>query len=268
MSKRAASIPDVLRTCYDEQAEHFDQTRKKQRPELPRIAAHVRTYLSWSSDWQTASEETPTLSVLDVGCGSGRLFEPLHIVLPTDTVYTGIDFAPGMIATAKKKYPEANRKVADMLEYITNLPQESVDLIVGVASIQHLFPARDRQLFFSHIYRALKWRGLCLLTNRSYSSRFIRKYRLQQLQASADSVFLAQRKRNDLLISRKDPNYAQNKKKYERYYHLFTLRELKELSLLSGFVVEELTYMQQDGTTGDDRKQARNSLLAIRKDIC
>lgn len=140
-------------------------------------------------------------------------------------------------------------------------------MVVGVASVQHLFPARERQLFFAELYRVLRRGGVCLLTNRSYSKRFLRSYRWQQLQALADSLVMSQRKRNDLLITRKDPNYETTKKRYNRYYHLFTLHELKQLSLSTGFIIDELAYMQQDGKLGDDRSRARNTLLAVRKDV-
>lgn len=267
MSKRISWLTDVLRTCYDEQAVHFDQTRKKQRPELPWIADHVSKSLHIRNKRQTTDTPKDHFTVLDVGCGTGRLYESLEIVAPSPLAYTGIDFAPGMIGVAKKKYPAATRKVADMLAYMHDLSQESVDLIVGVASVQHLFPLHERELFFAHAYRILRRWWSCLLTNRSYSRWFLRRYRLPQLHALGDSLLLPQRKRNDLLISRKDPQYATNHKQYERYYHLFTLTELQQLSLVAGFVIDELAYMQQDGSIGTDRKKARNTVLALRKDV-
>lgn len=44
--------------------------------------------------------------------------------------YTGIDFAPGMIREAQKTAPQATRRVGDMVTYIQEKEQESIDLLL------------------------------------------------------------------------------------------------------------------------------------------
>ncbi|HVN66736.1 MAG TPA: class I SAM-dependent methyltransferase, partial [Candidatus Sulfotelmatobacter sp.] len=58
------------------------------------------------------------LSVLDVGCGFGDLygyFKTDGLLNKHRISYTGYDIAPGILAVAKKKYPEARFEVKDIL---------------------------------------------------------------------------------------------------------------------------------------------------------
>ena len=150
-----------------------------------------------------------------------------------------MDLAPGMIDVASKTYPEATFIRQEMNTYLASLKQESLDVVTGLASFHHLATMHERLICLQHIYRILKYDGVAVLINRSYSDWFIHKYRREMLYALGKSlVSLHTRKRNDLLIPFKDPKRQENQKVYRRYYHLFTLSELKELAELSGFVVE------------------------------
>lgn len=138
-----------LTECYDEQALHFSHTRKKHRPEIAYIYEFIKNYRT-----QKQPSSSPTL--LEVGCGAGRGYEALRDVLPEAISYTGIDIAPGMIRLAKKSFATAQRKVAEMQSYLKNIQPETLDMLIGIASVQHLFSPKERSLFFAHAYQALQ----------------------------------------------------------------------------------------------------------------
>jgi predicted TPR repeat methyltransferase len=52
--------------------------------------------------------------------------------------YTGVDIADKLLAIGKKAYPEAKLIHADMIDFIQKGKQESVDIIICLASFHHL----------------------------------------------------------------------------------------------------------------------------------
>lgn len=245
---------DVLkatRTCYDKQAKQFIQTRKKHWPALPMII-------------NALPEERP-LQVADIGCGWGRLYESLveHIG-DKQLDYIGVDNAPWMITEAKKQYPEATFHLTTMLDYLAGVEQESLDAIVWLASLQHIHGWRERQVHLHHIYKALRYWGRCILVNRSFSNWFLQTYMKQILTWVGRSLVRSDRHWNDYLIPRKSPR---GKKAYTRYYHIFTLTELKKLARMSWFVIKQAGYTSSDTTLSHDWQTARNTFLVLEKTV-
>jgi ubiquinone/menaquinone biosynthesis C-methylase UbiE len=159
--------------------------------------------------------------------------------------------------------------VSDMLGLLRKLPDASVDCIISIASLQHVMTQEERQLVWLHSYRVLKYGGSFISTNRSYSDWFLQNYTKEQLKAIVRmcSTF-GKRSRNDLIIPRKDPQRQENNKVRQRYYHIFTLRQLQQLSTASSFVVEKLGYIHQDGSYSTRNwRQSRNSLLIAKKGV-
>lgn len=246
---------EELRRCYDEQATHFVETRKRPWPEFVYLKEHVEKYL----------QTKQSVSIAELWCGGGRLYTELSSLLPSWSSYTGIDFARGMIKQAKKTAPLAERKVADMVTYVHKQPQESIDLLLWIASIQHIKGKKQRALFFADAYRALHRWGMMILTNRAYSDRFLKKYR-RQIATMLPTVLLDHELvRNDVLIPRKD--HKDPTQYHARYYHIFTLYELQQLARHAGFVIRECKYVAQDGSLTDDRRNARNSFLVLQKEV-
>lgn len=92
-----------------------------------------------------------------------------------------------------------------------------------------------------NIYRILKFDGKLLMTNRSFSLRFLRKYQKDFLHSLRRYLIsLGKQQRNDLMIPRKDGNIIA-----KRFYHIFTLAELEKLVSLSGFVTEYIGYLEK-----------------------
>lgn len=253
---KKSNYQEQLTVCYNTQAKHFSHTRKKFWPEMEYIIQTIE---------QTQNKKK-LASILELGCGDGRLYGYLQTLLQT-THYTGIDIATAMITLATEQYPSAIRQVAEMNNYLALQNNESFDCILGMASVQHIFGPEDRALFFAHAYRTLSRWGSMILSNRSYSERFLKKYRKQLLKTLPKLLIEKKRVRNDSIIPRKDPNIQNNHISYDRYYHLFTLYELQQHALHAWFVIRELHYIAQDGSKTYDRRTSRNSFLVIEKAI-
>lgn len=249
------SRKEELKTCYDHHAKHFVETRKKNWPEMEYVKQVIK-----NTDWWTESS-----CFVEVGCGWGRLFTALESVLPQKVSYTWVDFADWMIQEAKKEAPNALWIVDDMVDYIRAQPQESIDCLLWIASVQHIKGAKNRALFFADAYRTLNRWGMMILTNRSYSERFLKKYRKQIISWCRFLITDTDWTWNDVMVPRKD--HTQATEQYLRYYHLFTLHELYQLAVQSWFVIRELVYVAQDGTLTTDWRKSRNSFLVVQKEI-
>lgn len=89
-------------------------------------------------------------SVLDAGCGSGRVTAALLSLVPRGHVI-GVDGSPSMIAEARQLLPASvDLQVQDLAELVLDAP---VDAIVSTATF-HWLPDHDR--LFGHLARALR----------------------------------------------------------------------------------------------------------------
>jgi SAM-dependent methyltransferase len=92
----------------------------------------------------------PGQRIVDVGCGTGELFE----YLPDGITYYGFDLDPGYIKTAQAKYGgRARFTCAD----ITTLPADAIppcDLAIAFGLLHHLDDAGGRALL-AHLYQRL-----------------------------------------------------------------------------------------------------------------
>ena len=106
---------------------------------------------------ELATSLPPPVSVLDVGCGTGRLLRAAALRWP-DARYLGVDPAQGMVAVAQRLTPGAtiHRGVAESLP----LPDASVDLIFSTMSSHHW---RDRAAAVREIARVLRPGGHFIL---------------------------------------------------------------------------------------------------------
>jgi len=95
--------------------------------------------------------------VLDVGCGTGRLFP---FLFQSEKNVTGIDLSPKMIAIAKKKFAKAELLVGDIKSM--PFPDKSFDVVVAAFVVVHLKTLRE---FFREVHRVLKDGGVFIVTN-------------------------------------------------------------------------------------------------------
>ena len=73
-------------------------------------------------------------SVLDVGCGFGRIGE---LLADRDIDYTGIDVSEPMVKAARKRIPKGHFAVTSLVDFATD---ESYDLVLAVEFLMHVPP--------------------------------------------------------------------------------------------------------------------------------
>ena len=106
------------------------------------LAAHVHSHWGYDDyDFDVVAKCIETIgaeSVVDVGCGSGRLF-PLFIDQRVE--FCGCDISPVALSLARRRFPESNlREVA--VEGISDLVLgRRFDLAVSHRVLQHIPPA-------------------------------------------------------------------------------------------------------------------------------
>lgn len=247
--------------CYDAQASHFHNTRWFHKwPELDHIWDVLDSVI-------TLSQETKKwLSLLDLWCGTGRISEWLDLEWYDQISYKGVDISPGMIDQAKKNYPSVEFEVADMSSYLQTMKQQSIDVVLCLASYHHLQTRYERLQALHNLYRILDYGGIVILVNRSFSHRFLEKYYTNINKAILKSIgTLWASKRNDIIVPWKDPDFAANQEIHHRFYHMFTLQELKKIISTTDFQVLELCYINQEGKKNYHRPDSRNSFIVLRK---
>jgi ubiquinone/menaquinone biosynthesis C-methylase UbiE len=97
--------------------------------------------------------------IVDIGCGTGRHWPAILAQEPASL--TGFDSSPGMIARLKEKFPHSKAFVSSD-QYLAEIRNESVDLIISTLTIAHI---QDLRNYFDEWVRVLKPGGRILLTD-------------------------------------------------------------------------------------------------------
>ncbi len=187
---------------YDQFAETFSKSRKNLKwPELDYIISDIH--------------EQGYTSVLDVGCGNGRFLEQMERGTWNVRRYLWVDNSAGMIEEARKLHPEYGFAVCDMLSLDT-LEVWTYDAIVFLASFHHLETPEERIQVLHDVKKLLAPGGRVYMTN--WNLREQPKYEKSH-RWNGDF---------DIKIGA-----------YSRYYHGFTLSELEDLFVQTGYTVVE-----------------------------
>jgi trans-aconitate 2-methyltransferase len=102
-----------------------------------------------------AGDET----VIDAGCGSGRVTEALIERLPQGRVIA-LDASESMVAAARERLPDADVRQVDLLDLdIAELGVEPVDAILSTATFHWIL---DHERLFARLHAALKPGGRLL----------------------------------------------------------------------------------------------------------
>jgi SAM-dependent methyltransferase len=203
----------LVRDNYHQIAPRFDVTRQK--PIWPEVRRHLESLVAGSS-------------ILDVGCGNGRLVGSL----PPDKsfVYLGVDNSPEMLARAIRNYPGKNFKAANILSLTEAVP-DRFDLVVAAAVLHHLPGEEQRLLALRQLGEVTKKGGKIIISvwrlwpEKKYAALLWRSFWLKLIGRNHLDY-------GDLVFPWKDET---GKAISSRYYHAFTRRGLKRLVLAAGF---------------------------------
>jgi ubiquinone/menaquinone biosynthesis C-methylase UbiE len=248
-------ITDSLQHFYDHQAQKFTGTRKKHWPEFD----HILQAMKWHI------QQDQTKKILELGCGDGRFARILKTSL-SHADYTGIDISWWLLDIAREHQDSYGMyEQADMTQYVSQLDSNSQDIIIAIASIQHIFPLSKRKKLVNNMYRALKPWWMLITIDRAYSDRAKKKFRRPLRKHIRHHIATGwQRQRNDRLIPWKNNNHVIT---HQRYYHFFTLAEKQLLCSEIGRKIQHNSYIDKQWTMTQDNTHARNSFfVAVKSD--
>lgn len=206
-SARAQELLEIVRSGYDEIAADFDVTRKK---------------ALWPAIYKLVASVKDGDKVLDLACGNGRLLEALK---DKKIDYLGVDNSIELLNLARRNYPEHKFIASNMLA-LGSLENQEFNHIFCLAALQHI-PSRELRIkALKNMAAKLTDGGRLIISNWNlftkpkYRRTLIKRYFLKFLGFYKDDW-------NDLVFPWKSPS---GQEKGVRYYHAFTLRELKSLA--------------------------------------
>lgn len=243
-------IISELQYFYDAQADKFHETRNKHWPEFELILDAV--------------EQMPfqDIEILEIWCGSGRLCKYLKTHSKKNIKYTWVDISNNLLEIAKSQNPDSSFIHWDMDRMLNTARQEKYDVVIWVASFQHLDTDAKRAIVMRWIYRVLKYQGKVIMTNWAMSDWFKKRYKKEVRNAFFKSIFTFwNRKSNDIIVPWKTWDDV-----FHRYYHMFSLSELQYLLDIGWFITQKLIFIDNNGQTAT-QKNARNSFLVWAKEV-
>jgi len=205
-------ILEQTKSDYNTIASDFDQTRSYLWPGLFDFKKYVK-----------AGDK-----ILDLGCGNGKL-RLLFKDLAVD--YTGLDNSAELLKIAESRNDFKLAKQNFIQADISSLPlaDNSFDIIFFIAVFHHIPGNQLRLKVLTEVKRILKPGGVLIMTNWN-------RYQKEFLGQLIHYTFLKIIGKSDLDF--KDIWLPWMQGKVHRYYHLFTLGELKKLVIESGLEIQ------------------------------
>lgn len=148
------TIIEENKRVYDAIADQFSSTRQYLWGDLEPLAAYAK----------------PGDTILDLGCGNGRLFQ-LFEKHDLGVTYIGQDQSEGLISYAKEAFPNGQFTLGSM----THIPlsDKSVDCVYSIAAFHHLPDDASRQACLSEIARVLKPGGTLVMSNWNLENDYV-----------------------------------------------------------------------------------------------
>lgn len=151
--------------------------------------------------------------IIDLGCGAGQFYEFLK---DKKINYSGIDISEKLIEIARKKYKDANFKVADAMNL--PFPDNYFDKVYAIALLHNIPSIKFREKVIKEIKRVLKKDGMLFLTawnlwQKLKTRKLIYKFYLLKVFNLTKLEF------RDILMNWKGMEKC--------YFHCFTKKELK-----------------------------------------
>lgn len=232
---------------YDSISLKFSQTRK-----------HFWRGLEFIKDYTRSGE-----NVLDYGCGNGRLLE---LIGENNPNYRGADVSSQLIELAKQKYPKQQFFKLDPVQTTLPFNEGFFNTIYSIAVFHHFPSQKYRQDMANELYRTAADGGHIIITvwylwQKKYFKNILKNWKnkifhmlirmsgIRSAGSLRDSV-VNNLDWNDCMISFTD----NSGKKFQRFHHAWTKRELKKLFVKAGFKIERC-----------DIPDGRNILLIAKK---
>lgn len=200
---------------YKEVSSEYSETRKKE------IWPNLRQFL----------EKIPVgARILDIGCGSAKV---LQVLKDKNIKYLGVDPSKELLDMARKDFTGFQFKVGNILN-LGEVPGLNYDYVLCVAVLHHI-PGEDlRVKALKQLKNKVADGGKIILSvwnlwESKKHNKLIWKFLFLKLLRKNEMDF------GDITFDWLGPN----KKSSKRYYHAFTLRELKKLCKKAGLRVEE-----------------------------
>lgn len=246
------SKKEDVKLFYNSQAKKRNTTRQKDWPEYEIILNEINKIKS------------ENIKILDLWCWNAYILDYLNkksTIHNKNIEYTWVDISKNLIDYAKEKWGKF--VVSDMIDFLENENQEKYDLVIMIASFQHIPNNKERLIILKNIYRILKYKWKLISINWCFSNWFIKKYKKSIIIWIINSIFSFWfKKYNDILIPWKDENW----KIYKRYYHIFWEKEKIKLSKQSWFCINNIKYLDKNWNEVDNLKW-RNSIFILNKDV-
>lgn len=207
-------MSDIIKSVqqmYDEIGSHFSRTRQK-------------TYGNGeSSNWRVTDQYLTKLkagqSVLDIGCGNGKLVSGL----PKDVKYLGTDFSKTLLDEARTLFPKHKFVFGDVVDSAHWKDLGKYDGIFCVAVLHHV-PERKQQIYvLKECKKHLKAGGFLYLTVWNlWQEKF--------LQYQIDDHF-----------------EVPYNKQWKRYCVAYDIQTLTDLMMEAGLEVKEMFFADREG---------------------
>lgn len=222
--KYARDLLEKTKRDYEEIAEQFSDTRVKIWKDIMFLADFVKD----------------GYKILDMGCGNGRLFE---LFKGKDIDYIGVDLSKKLIEIARDRYKDyLNVKFLVRNALDTGFDENSFNLVYSIALLHQIPSKKYRLKFLNESKRILKSNGFLILTvwnlwQKKYIKNVLKTFILKiKIPGSTKLDF------KDTFI----PWKKKNGTKINRYYHAFTIRELKKLIKEAGFKIINMGYTKRN----------------------
>jgi SAM-dependent methyltransferase len=246
------NIKNELKNFYDNEAKKYHSSRQKLRTDWKRIVDEI--IKSWKKE----------VDILEFWCWWWRCINYLDKNLKWIKInYTWIDLSNELLKYAKKDNPKRKFICDDISNFIKDIPQESYDFIIGIASFQHIPTQWERVFLMKHFYRTLKYWWEIVMINWSISKRFLKKYKKTIIKSYLKYIFtIWKHNRRNLLIPRTNSWHTK-----DRFYHIFSKKELEILTKEWWFLIDKLTYIDKNWQEINSRKKSNNTILIWLKKI-
>lgn len=205
---------------------------------IAKLFAETRRYL-WDDLKPLKKYCKDGFKVLDLGCGSGRLYHLFEDF--QDLTYVGVDQSEEQIKIAKEKFPNADFRVGEM----TTLPfaDNEFDVLYCIATFHHLPDEKSRIKALQEMKRVLKPGSYILMTNWNLHSdkaqKLAQKGKFKEFKPNHVKSLDSGHVINDFLIPWMN---SEGEVLGERYYHGFSLEEVEDLCKKTGLEVLEQYY--------------------------